>query len=231
MQKNNLQLLIEAKEAYRFASFSKIISRVLKKSSLKFKSWIVFLGLLIVSPTILVFFSEMHPYFFLSLVIEILFLFILFYFLELELKKSYTFIHNKYSNEFIIYKQNRLYFRYLIFRSKLLNETKIFIDNIENIQVLLEKENRFFNIPIFKQYPAITALLVILTALINGMASQTYLWENGVLFITLYLVILLLSLSFFFAESFKSKDYYHKELDLFLTWLKNDLEVKTPNKT
>ena len=84
-----------------------------------------------------------------------------------------------------------------------MNETKIFIDNIENIQTLLEKENRFFNISIFKQYPTITALLV----------------------------ILLLSLSFFFAESFKSKDYYHKELDLFLTWLKNAFEVKTPNKT
>ena len=231
MQNNNLKLLIEAKEAYHFASFSRIISRVLKKSSFRFKSIVVFLGLLVVSPIVLVFFPEIHPYFFLSLMLEILFLLILFYSLELELKKSYTFIHNKYSEEFIIYKKNRLYFRYLIFRSKLLNEIKISIDNIENIQILLEKENIFFNISIFKQYPTITVLLVILTALINGMAGQTYLWKNGVLFITFYLVILLLFLSFFFAESFKSRDYYHKELDLFLTWLKNDFDVKAPNKS
>ncbi len=105
MQNNNLKLLIEIKEAYRFASFLKIISRVLKKSSFSFKSFVLFLGLLIVLLITLVFSSKMYPYFFLSLMMEILFLLMLFYFLELELKKSYTFIHNKYSDELIIYKK------------------------------------------------------------------------------------------------------------------------------
>lgn len=231
MKINNFKLLIEAKKAYRYASFSKIIYRVFKESNLKFKFIIALVTLLIMSLTIIIIFSETHPLFLLLLlVVEMFFLGTLFYCLENELKKHYSFIYNKYSNEFNIYNHDRIYFRYVIFRSKLLSENKNFIEHIENIQKLFEKENKFFNISIFKQYPVISALLVILTALVNGMASQTYLWENGILVVILYIIILLLSFSFFFAESLKSKDYYDQELDLFLTWIKNDFEVKTPNK-
>lgn len=222
-----IKLIIDTKQAYNESSFYQVIKNVFINSKILSKVIISVLLIVMFCPVTLMITGKVSEnvmiFSTVTIMITIMFL------LEKELKIQYKFLYNEYDYKIKFYSINRQYFRYLIFTSKIPQTIILNSEYRTKVNEIIQKENELLNISIVKQYPIFTVLFVILTALINGLSSQTHLWKNGTLPSFTAIVLVLLFLSWQIASILKTKEFYNKELVLFLSWLEND--SKAYNKT
>lgn len=220
MDKNIIDIVIDVKDAYKKAGSISVTKNVFKASSFFKKVFILFSFLIFIVSLLLMNIGIVPKQ--TALFISFIFASISALTMHNEIKKQYSSFYTEYSDRIKAFNLDRMYLRYLIFKSQLTNEIINNKENIEKVRNLLEEENELKYMPLYKQYPIITILLVMLTALINGLFSQTYLWKDNTLFNVLGVLVMLLYLAYITALTFKTKEYYNKELNIFLTWLSND---------
>ncbi len=131
---------------------------------------------------------------------------------------SYKKYYRSFGNLIKSYSKNRLFLRYLIFRSNV--DKSLANDNrkIEKIRDLLKKENQLTNYNIFINNPVTTICLSIITAIFGGLASQVSNWDNGLMIIILIILIVIIFFNYQITELFQSKSYKTNELNIFLLW-------------
>ncbi len=154
------------------------------------------------------------------------FIFILFLVTAILFSKSlqsvYSSYYSVYPDILESYRKNRLFLRYLIFKSNVNpsligNESKI-----NEIQKLLDSEKNLYENTIFITHPVSVTCIGLITAILGGAASQVSNWGSGLMPIIIFFLLLIIFVNYQVTEIFQTKSYKDKELRQFLTWLSLD---------
>lgn len=140
----------------------------------------------------------------------------------ISIKTIFSNYYNKFPDLLEAYKKNKIFLRYLIFKSNL---NPSFINNkieIEEIRNLLEIEKQFNENSFFNKNPVTVTCLGFITAILGGAASQLSSWSSGLMFAILFILLLIIFLNYQISEIFQPKSFKDKELRQFLMWLSID---------
>lgn len=146
-----------------------------------------------------------------------------FFIFAILVTKSIRTIFSSYYSEFPdlleSYKKNKLFLRYLIFKSNLQCSLIGNKPEIEEIESLLEIEKQLNENTIFTKHPVTVTCLGFITAILGGAASQLSSWSSGLMFIVLFILLIIIFFNYQITEIFQTKSYKDKELRQFLKWL------------
>ncbi len=136
-----------------------------------------------------------------------------------SIRTIFSSYYNKFPDLLEAYKKNKIFLRYLIFKSNLQNSLIGNKSEIEEIQNLLDIEKQLNENTIFTKHPVTVTCLGLITAILGGAASQLSSWNSGLMFIVIFVLLIIIFFNYQVTEIFQAKSYKDKELRQFLTWL------------